>query len=69
MTRNLGVTLSCCKTKHNVVINDRGIRNREPNEVKKNILCPNCDRLVILSFAHGSSGVSIVDQEIIDFNR
>jgi hypothetical protein len=61
----LKVTLNCYGSVQGVRIDEAGIRNREPNEVKKSVLCPDCDRLVILSFSHGNRGPSVAEQEVI----
>ena len=59
------VTLQCCGTDVYITVSEEGIAARNPNDVRRNVSCPNCDSLVILSFTKEESAIRVVEQEVI----
>jgi hypothetical protein len=61
----MSVPLACCRPTATHAINPEKIAAREPNETRKNLLCPHCGMLVILSLER-ANGRMTIDQEVID---
>ena len=68
MIQELIVNLDCCHSDERVSVDVSRITAREPNELKKNIICPGCGKLVILSFEQTGNRTS-VSQEVIDLGK
>lgn len=65
MPEKIEVVLACCKTSVPVIFDERGSPATAPNEIRTNVSCPNCGKLIILSLKK-QGGKNTVDQEIID---
>ena len=52
--------LDCCGYEHDLDVNDTAIERGELDEVRKNVVCPVCDKLVILHFHP-----PFVEQEVV----
>lgn len=63
MAREITVRLECCGASQKVTINEQAILAGEPNEVRKNVVCPDCANLVILEFKNGDG--TDIEQEVI----
>lgn len=57
------VKLECCGAALRVSFNETESPATAPSEIRKNVCCPTCGRLLILSLKHGKEVT--VDQEII----
>ncbi|MEK6554634.1 MAG: hypothetical protein AABZ31_05305 [Bdellovibrionota bacterium] len=59
------IMLRCCNTKIEIVLDEAGISAGLPDEVRKNVECPTCQKLAILSFEAIGDQIENVHQEII----
>ena len=64
MMKEVSIKLECCGADHKMMINEEAISRREPNEVRKNVLCLKCGKVVILEFTRGDD-VTRIRQEVI----
>ncbi len=64
MAEEHNVTLRCCGASHQLIVNEQAILALDPDETRKNVVCPNCDRIVVLSFRRRGN-VTTIDQEVI----
>jgi len=59
------VDLHCCGHRQEVSISPSGITAGEPNEIRKNVSCLRCRKLVILDFQQEGTEF-LIDQEILE---
>ncbi len=67
MMKEINIRLHCCGAIRKVEINQRAILAQEPNEIRKNINCHVCDKLVILDFKNGDGAE--IEQEVINLGN
>ena len=59
------IPLHCCGSRIAMDLNEQAIAARFPDEVRKNVQCPECGKLVILSFEIKGVEINTVNQEVI----
>lgn len=65
MPERIELNLRCCNALTSVVLDERDAPVFAPRELRKNILCPSCGSLLIVS-QRTENGAKQVDQELID---
>lgn len=65
MTKTISVTLSCCDLDTEVSFARADAPGFAPGVYRKNILCPTCGMLLILTLRDNESS-RVVEQELID---
>lgn len=63
MAEEHNITLNCCGVNHKIIVNELAL-DAELDEARKNIICHNCDRLIVLSFRRRGN-ITIIDQEVV----
>lgn len=64
--KDLELTLRCCGTNIQMTLDEAAIIARSPNEIRKNVGCPGCRKLVILSFERIGNDITNAEQEVIE---
>jgi hypothetical protein len=59
------LALKCCGKRHSFKINDRAILSGDLNECRRNVVCDQCDQLVILELSH-ENGQIVAQQEVVE---
>lgn len=65
------IQLKCCGNFQEVSISKSAILTNDPNrnDVRQNVVCLKCQKLVILEFAGQKETVTCVEQEVIDMGE
>lgn len=66
MKHEIGILLDCCESEETVVFDDFDAPMLAPNCFRKNLICPNCSRVVIVTHSKHHDGTFRTHQEIID---
>lgn len=45
---SLKFNLQCCGREHDLIVNEDALQRGELIDVRRNIVCPNCDKIVII---------------------